>query len=398
MRKNKILFISFINSIHSARWINQLKYNPSVEIFIFPSKFALKSHPDLAHLPSLGPLNWLGKLLFFLKLESHIFKFEMVINKLLDLYFPNYLSNRLYRMINLYNPDIIHTLETQHAGYLMERIYSKLDAKKINWWHTNWGSDFYVFQNFDHHKLLIKSLLSHVNYYSCECERDVLLAKKLGYAGIVFPVHPNTGGFDLSVLESHNVKSLPTSKRRVILLKGYQGWAGRALFGIRALERCKDLLDGYSIKLYSVASNAVDIQTSVAIFHANTGISIEILPNNLSHDKMIELHASARISIGLSIGDGISTSLLESMAAGSFPIQSNSSCCSDWFENFKTGISVHAEDTDEIEKAIRHALMNDEMVDLARELNFEKISKSADYKILQQVAIGNYNRILNKEI
>lgn len=398
MRKNKILFISFINSIHTARWINQLKDNQSFEIFIYPSKFALKSHPDLAYLPSLGPLKWLSKLLFFLKLESHIFKFEMVINKLLDLYFPNYLSIRLYRIINIYHPDIIHTLETQHAGYLMEKIYSQLDAEKVNWWHTNWGSDFYVFQNFEHHELVIKSLLTHVKYYSCECERDVLLAKKHGYLGQVFPVHPNTGGFDLNMLKVLRAKSLPPSKRKVILLKGYQGWAGRALSGIRALERSKDLLEGYSIKLYSVASNATDIQTSVAMFHANTGINIEILPTNMTHDKMLDLHASARISIGLSIGDGISTSLLEAMAGGSFPIQSNSSCCSDWFENFKSGISVHAEDTDEVEQAIRYALINDEMVDLARELNFEKISKSADYKILQQIAISNYNRILNKEI
>lgn len=395
MRKNKILFISFINSIHTARWINQLKDNQSFEVFIFPSKFALKAHPDLAYLPSLGPLKWLSKLLFFLNLESHIFKFEVVINKLLDLYFPNYLSNRLNRVINRYRPDIIHSLETQHAGYLMEKIYSQLDVEKVNWWHTNWGSDFYVFQNFEHHESVIKSLLTHVRYYSCECERDVQLAKKLGYTGRVFPVHPNTGGFDLKTLEDLRAKSLPPSKRKVILLKGYQGWAGRALSGIRALERSKDLLEGYSIKLYSVASNATDVQTSVAMFYANTGVNIEILPSNMAHDQMLELHASARISIGLSIGDGISTSLLEAMAAGSFPIQSNSSCCCDWFENFKSGISVHAEDTDEIEQAIRFSLVNDEIVDLAANINLIKISKDANHANLREIAVNNYQEILN---
>lgn len=39
-------------------------------------------------------------------------------------------------------------------------------------------------------------------------------------------------------------EQIPVSSRKVIMLKGYQNWAGRALVGLRALGRCEDILEG----------------------------------------------------------------------------------------------------------------------------------------------------------
>jgi glycosyltransferase involved in cell wall biosynthesis len=394
--KKKILFICFTESVHSARWISQLKYNDEFEIQIFPSTFSFSIHPELKSFNVCIPLFWIRNVVFFLKLNKHINKLQSLISLILDRYFPDFLQNKLSKKLKTFQPHIVHTLETQHAGYLYHQVLSEKSNLKVKWWHSNWGSDIHLFSKIEVHKIKIISLLNKIDFYSCECTRDVDLAYKLGFNGVSFDVYPNTGGFDIHKLNSIKLNSLNTSERKVILLKGYQGWAGRSLVGIRALERCSDLLKDYSIKLFSVAPNSIDVQTSVALFVANTGVKMEVLPNNLSHEEMLLLHSSARISIGLSVGDGISTSLLEAMAMGSFPIQSNSSCCNEWFEHGISGFSVNAEDSESIEKVIRLALLNDDLVNSAGVINYETIKNKADKEYLQKLTIFNYRKILNK--
>ncbi len=42
--------------------------------------------------------------------------------------------------------------------------------------------------------------LNAVDFYLCECQGDVGLAKAFGLKGKVLPVFPNAGGFDLEVV------------------------------------------------------------------------------------------------------------------------------------------------------------------------------------------------------
>jgi glycosyltransferase involved in cell wall biosynthesis len=391
----KILFVCFIESVHSAKWINQLRFNSEFEVQIYPSKFTFAVHSELNFFKIIIPFGWVRSLLQFLKLEKYDHKVAYLIAHLLKKYSPNYFEKRLEEVIFKFQPDIVHTLETQHAGYLYNLVYSRNSLNKVKWVHSNWGSDIQLFSKIREHKSRISSILSNIDYYFCECNRDVDLAFKLGFKGVAFDPYPNTGGFELQKLIVFKNNSSQTSKRKVILLKGYQGWAGRSLVGIRALERCSDLLNGYTIKLFSVSPYATDVFTSVSLFVANTGLIMEILPPNLSHNEMLLLHSSARISIGLSVGDGISTSLLEAMAMGSFPIQSNSSCCNEWFENGVSGFSVNAEDPEMIEICLREALVNNELVDSASKLNFDIIAKRADQDKLTTLTLNNYRKILS---
>ena len=55
---------------------------------------------------------------------------------------------------------------------------------------------------------------------------------------------------------------------------------------------------------------------------------------------MLRLHGRARVSIAISIGDGISTALLEAMAMGSFPIQTCTACADEWIIDGKSGFIV----------------------------------------------------------
>jgi glycosyltransferase involved in cell wall biosynthesis len=115
----------------------------------------------------------------------------------------------------------------------------------------------------------------------------------------------------------------------------------------------------------------------------NTGASIKILPENTPHQEIMRYHSLARISIGLSIGDAISTSLLEAMAMGSFPIQSCTACASEWFEDGVSGLIVTPEDPEDVEKAIRKALLDDDLVNSAANINYDKIVREANFEQLK---------------
>jgi glycosyltransferase involved in cell wall biosynthesis len=285
-------------------------------------------------------------------------------------------------------PAVVHSLETQIAGYLTAEAKEQYGDGFPPWIHTNWGSDIYLFGRLPEHVERIKSVLSLCDFYSCECMRDVQLARNFGFRGHIFPVIPNTGGFEIQSLTAIRNETVPPSKRRSIMLKGYQGWAGRALFGLRALARCAELLSDYEIVVYGNPKGD-DMKIACGLLRSDYGLKVTILPR-VPHDHIMRYHASARISIGLSISDSISTSLLEAMAMGSFPIQSSTSCAEEWIEPGSTGLIVPAEDPHEIEAALRTALANDGLVDRAAEINWQTVTERLDMALLSCKAAGMY--------
>lgn len=395
MSKKKILFVAMSDSIHTVRWIKQLD-SSDYDIFVFPSYDINFFHDGLKGFNICFPFYGIKKVFSYLNLDIFFNFFYNVYKRLIKKINPSYYQFRLFLYIKLLKPDILHSLETQGAGYLVNSVkcnYFGSNNFPI-WWHTNWGSDIYLFGRLDSHYSKISQLLSNIDYYSAECERDILLAKKYGYNGQCMPVYPNTGGFDLLQISDLRMNSLPTSKRKFILIKGYQGWAGRALFGLAALRRVGDLLKGYTVIVYS-NPDGDDVKISSELLAKDIGITIKVLPNS-SHNEILYWQSQSRISIGLSISDGISTSLLEAMALGSFPIQSDSSAADEWFEDKKGGFIVSAEDPSNIADSIKEALLDDILVDEANQINWNVISTRAEFGSLKKLSLESYNQVINK--
>lgn len=265
-----------------------------------------------------------------------------------------------------------------------------MEGKFPAWLATNWGSDIFLYGRFPEHREKIRELLSRCDYYSCETQRDVSLARGFGFKGSVLPVIPNSGGFDLARLASWR-SSGRTSERRIIMIKGYQNWAGRALVAIRALQRCLDVLGGYEVVVYLASGEDVKIACNLLSIDGN--VKVTVLPPGQTHETILRYHGQARISIGLSISDAVSTSFLEAIAMGSFPIQSNTAAADEWIEDGVTGMIVPPEDPEIIEKAIRKTLSDDEMVDRAAEANWRTVTERLDYDTVKATAIGMYKKI-----
>lgn len=313
-----------VDSIHVARWIAQ--FDPSeVEFTLFPSTPNRRVH---SMIKDMMAKNGNIKIVpFGGKLSIPLWG--------MDLIFSDYVRGLLLReVLKRQQPDFVHALELQHGGYVANRALedSSIKTKFIA---TNYGSDIYWFQQFPKHLAKIKKLLARADRYSAECNRDVDLAKKYGFTGEVMPVFPNAGGF---TEEQLNRPLTPTAQRKVIAIKGYEGWVGRASVAVEALYSLTNELADFKIVFYSCNAKTIRL---VKKLKRQTGLDIEWHGKaELAHTEMLDLFASARIYVGVSLSDGISTSLLEAMAMGAFPIQTSTACVDEWFKPGETGLVI----------------------------------------------------------
>ena len=372
MRK-RILVICMFDSIHSARWLSQFQ-DQDIEFLLFPSSPHRRIHKNLKSL--VAGTSAASYKLFPL---SRVFGLPLwIADKLVDNWFR---SSLVKRAIKTFKPDFVHAMELQNAGYIAAKaMTSKSNSKLIA---TNWGSDIFWFQQFPKHRDKLKHLLSVADYYSCECNRDVALAKSLGFQGHVMPVIPNAGGFSREVLD----QKVPfLQDRRVIAIKGYHGWVGRAKVALEAVEAIADDLQAYRLVVYSANRGTIKLANQIA---RRTGLDITVFgKGKLSHNQVLELFASAKIYVGLSLSDGISTSLLESMAMGAIPVQTATACCDEWFTD--SGVKVTEITVPKVQEAILAGLKLAENQSLS-DKNREIIRTKANAEDVSKIAQGFYN-------
>ena len=381
----RILFVAMPGSVHSARWISHLR-DTEFDVQLFPCH-AAGNHPLLAgvrvHFGSLlirGSLFLIGKLAELDRRRSG--RRRRV---------PSCFKRAFWLAwtIRLVKPDIVHSLEFQCAGYLVTEAKKRLGSRMPPWIATIWGSDIYLFGRLRSHTARIKELLQACDYYSCECERDVILARQFGFSGRVLPVLPNAGGLDVPEEVALQARER-ASTRKLIAIKGYQHWAGRALTALRAVELCADALRDYRIVVFS--ANA-DVEIAVELLAQSTGLAVEVVPPS-SHEDMLALFARSRVFVGLSISDGISTSMVEAMALGAFPIQSCTSCADEWLTDGVTGIIVPTEDAKAVADAIRVAASNDKLVDEAQITNAQVAASRLNPERIREQVLATYREII----
>jgi len=388
----RILFVAMSESIHAARWISQIA-DQGWDLHLFPSVDYGITHPDLrnvtVHHSVYGKQQNRDRTVDLRGVPVVSGAFAYLGRHALKRTWPDYRAFQLHRLIKTLRPDIIHSMEIQAAGYLTLDVKKRCAGQCSPWIATNWGSDLYLFGRMAEHVDRIKAVLAACDYYSCECQRDVCLARDLGLRGQVLPVLPNTGGFDLARVAQFRQPG-PTSARRLILLKGYQHWAGRALVGLRAIALCASKLQGYRVVIYSAGR---DVRIAAELAAQSTGIPIDTIPE-CSHEDMLRLYGQARIYIGLSISDAISTSLLEAIVMGAFPIQSCTACADEWIVDGQTGFIVPPEDPEPIAAALRRAVADDALVDRAADLNIQTARERLDQSVIRPQVVAMYEMVM----
>jgi glycosyltransferase involved in cell wall biosynthesis len=370
MSRKRVVLVCMVDSIHVARWIAQFDAS-EVEFALFPSTPNRRVHQLINDM--MAKNDNIKIVPFAGKLSVPLWG--------MDLVFSDYVRGWLLRRIlKRYQPDFVHALELQHGGYITGRALEDASLK-TPFIATNYGSDIYWFQQFPKHLAKIKKLLARADRYSAECNRDVQLAKRYGFTGEVMPVFPNAGGFTGEQLRR---PLKPTAERKVIAIKGYEGWVGRASVAVNALYSLTEELAEYKIVFYSCNKATVKLLKRAK---RDTNLNLEWHEiGALTHEQMSELFSSSKLYLGLSLSDGISTSVLEAMAFGAFPIQSSSACVSDWFESGRDGLVVDSLDKHSVTKKIQEALSMEAAFFDVRQRNRQTIHERALFREISQAA------------
>jgi hypothetical protein len=365
MHMKKILLIGMADSVHLANWLQNMSVL-SVDVTLVSSSPHRQVHPKI-----LALINAPSQPGMSLTMPNWSRNFGLAL-WMLDRFLGEQVRGVLVRsLIQKLKPDLIHVVEFQHAGYILLRaLSSSFTGERPKIMSSNYGSDIYWFRKFPKHRRRISELLKITDHYTSECARDVALAKELGFTG-ASTLMPNTGGVNEELLLEQQVAA-NAAGRRLILLKGYQNKFGQALEGVSSLFRLRKTLKEFEI--VSISTNIITA-LALSVLRIFSGLRVSFhLKGSLTHAEVLSLMSRARVYVGLSKTDGISTSLLEAMAMGAFPIQTGTSCASEWIENGKSGAIVSLGKRDELDDWIRKALSDDNLVDTAQKTNASTIA------------------------
>ena len=361
MNNKRVLVVGMTDSPHLKKWLNAVVELMIIrQILVFPStgyeKYVkLSNSKSSTRIKMAVPFTgtFFGRGLCFL--------FDKIFS-------PSWRATLLKIAIYATRPEIIHIHELQHGGYLFQRENSRFyPIKKVIC--SSWGSDLILYGRLPSHKNKLTKLLREADVLSAERIEEFEIASNLGFEGnFISPVYTAIG------VEDDPVQFEAPSKRRMILIKGYQDNHGRALNALRALELMKSDLKKFEIRVVS-ASQAVEIEVERIRF--DNGWDIKCVPKQNQSD-IHNLLRQSRVYLGLSISDGLSTMMVEAMQFGAFPIQSVNSGAPTFLLHGTSGFIVDPWDLLAISQSVDTAITNDELVDSAVAVNHDQLKNKFD--------------------
>jgi glycosyltransferase involved in cell wall biosynthesis len=383
----RILFVGMADQIHTARWIRQLE-GPEWDCHLFPTEHGRRLNPELRNVtvhslfPSPGVPPGVR--------ESAFLPWNFAAGRtFLDQRLVRAGINdawRLARVIRRLRPDVVHSLAIHVGGFLAREARELLGGSFPRWLVSNQGLDIHYWGRFPEYAEGIRKVLASCDEYLCECSRDIALARQFGFQGKEWPVLPQAGGLDVALMAELRQREVP-SRRKLVLVKGYQHFYGRALVALKAIELCASGLAGYRVALFGVSGVDVELATREAA--RRTGLRIEIVPRS-AHRVMLEMQAQARVCMSLSITDGACTSFLEALAAGAFPVQSNTGCSAEWSKQGEGALFVDPDDPHDVAAALQRAITDDVLVDRAAAVNWQPVLAGLDHERIRARVLARY--------
>lgn len=370
-----------MSSVHVIRWIENLK-DTNYELYWFD----VLDRGKLETLDSVEQFSgWKKRKKNYIKGEYFLSKnFPNVYGKIIP-YLEVTANEALEKIILNLQPDFVHSFEMQSCSYPI--LQTMLKFPKTKWLYSCWGNDLFYYMNFKDHNVKIRNVLKRINFLHTDCQRDFMLAKKLGFSGNFLGVVPGGTGYNLKQLESFKE---PLIERKIILVKGYEHNLGRGLNIIKALQLLESEIRDYRVLIFGSHQKVIDyIETNKLSF---TFFS----RHELSHDQLTKLMGQSLLYIGNSISDGMPNTLLEAVVMGAFPIQSNpGGATQEIIENNVNGFLINdPESILEIKEKIVKALSNINLLKKAADENEKIAVEKLDYFINKEKVIKMYKTIL----
>ncbi|MCO5185325.1 MAG: glycosyltransferase [Anaerolineae bacterium] len=386
----KILFVAGVASIHVVRWIAQLACTHWDVHIVDPGNSRINS--EMCN----GKLYTGWRKAYVPSGVNVRYRWPFLRGRhLMQRHFPRIWGQivpdgpkRIKQVLDSVRPDLVHSLSLPFAAYPVLESIDRYGSLDIPWICSVWGSDLYRHGFEDTHRTKIQRVLKESDYLFTECKRDIVLSQRLGHTGQHLGVVPGGGGFPVSMLRKL-VTEVP-SHRKIIAIKGYQHPAGRALTALKAIELCASHLSGYEIVVHSSQSI---VDETVERLSERLTLPIRVFPRT-KQLKLVELFAKSRISLGVSMSDGIPNTMLESMIVGAFPIQTNpGGVTAELVDDNVNGILVPHDDPEAIAEALIEAVENDALVDDAAQVNYDLMLRLVDESVIRPKVLASYQLV-----
>ncbi len=366
----KILIVGMADSVHLSRWLAQFNKN-DIEFEIVSSSPHRKVHPEIWKLlrnSDAVRMHWVS-----IYLSLPMWLMDRVLS---DWVRGCFLAWRIRRFL----PDIVHVNELQNAGYCTRRAWNLIGDYKPKLIITNYGSELNWYAKFPRHQKKLSWLVQTADGFSAECQRDYDLARQLSSKFRPLAKLPVSGGIEPN--------SASEGSRQIICVKGYQNRWGKALFVLRHLRALAQELRTFEIVVFSCNAS---VYLWIKWLQLGRALNIRgFRKGALSHKEVLSLLSRSKVFIGHSLSDGISTSMLEAMAMGAIPIQTSTSCASEWFQDKVSGFLITPFDSDQLKESILMTVSDSFDFGKAQMINYSRIRQNCNPEEIAKIARNYY--------
>jgi hypothetical protein len=210
------------------------------------------------------------------------------------------------------------------------------------------------------------------------------MALSMGFMGKFLPCIPNAGGF---IDHTFDLNFTPSEERNLIVAKCYGGVFGLGGLVIDALSDYLVAKPEIKVIIYSVTDDLLEKSNKFKNAFPNQ-VRVFRVREKIPRSLLLSYLSKARIYIGASRSDGISTSFLEALCLGAYPIQTDTSCANDWV-NLGFVASIIKPSTEEILEALKLSYF-DRKLNEKRIINLINAKQYLDFNSIKSQALKFY--------
>ena len=303
-------------------------------------------------------------------------------------------SDAIRDLLQQIKPDMIHAMRLPFEG-----IATALADPQSPMLISIWGNDLTLFaQRFPLTSGLSRRALQRADALHCDCNRDLDLAAKFGFdphkPSIVLP---GGGGIQMGVFGTHQPDSkvrsrfdIPENTPLVCNPRGFRRYVRNDTFfraaALTINERPDIVFAAVAMQGHPVAERWI---SSLGIKQ-----NVKLLPI-LSRTEMAMLLRTSDVVVSASEHDGTPNTLLESMAAGAFPIVGNIESVREWIIDGLNGSLTDPSDARGLSEAILSAIADRELRSSAAVKNRQLIEERAEYGSTMAKAERFYEQLMS---
>jgi glycosyltransferase involved in cell wall biosynthesis len=397
----KILFIGLAESTHTISWIDLLDQSElNVRLFALPSGLPPEDWPVRTYVT----LDTILELDRRTRARLYPARRPSRAERLLRRYVSQFLGVKrdlnperwLAEVVVQWQPDIIHTLGLDPAGYFYFNARKGYDLSGLGKWvlQLRGGSDLTLSRLDPEVSPRISQVLSECDQLLSDNQENYRFALEMGLKKeqiAALGTVPGTGGIDVRSFP-HAWHGLPSTRRMILWPKAYECPWSKALPVFDAIKRIWDQIQ--PCKIYMLAMNS-----EARMWYWTLPEQIRqncCIEDRIPRDGVLELMLQARVMLAPSLVDGTPNSMFEAMASGAFPILSPLETIRPLFENEDSVLFARNLYPHEIAEALQRAMTDDALVDRAAARNLEIVSRIADRSKVRPRVI-QYYEMLAKE-